>query len=82
MKFLKKFHNWEMKRVNKPENLIGIGIALGVLFGYAIDNVGVGIALGVAIGAGMAANRKKAIEKENDEASQGHSLEPDENQLN
>ena len=41
----------------------GIGIALGVAFGVALDDVGtwtgVGAALGVAIGAGIGASLKK-----------------------
>ncbi len=34
---------------------IGVGIALGIAFGFLIHNVGFGILLGVALGAGIAA---------------------------
>jgi len=37
----------------KTNNRVGIGTALGVAFGVAIDNIGVGIPLGIAIGAGL-----------------------------
>ena len=48
-----------MKR--KPENMIGVEIAIGVAFGVAIGNVGLGIALGVAIGAAMHTKQKNKI---------------------
>ncbi len=79
MNLLKKIHAWDKKQLKKPENLLGISIALGVLFGYGTDNVGVGIALGVAIGASLAAKRKKEIAKENSESSSEQpSPEPEE----
>jgi hypothetical protein len=34
---------------------IGVGIAIGVIFGIALHSVGVGILFGVALGAGIAA---------------------------
>ena len=46
-----------------PENLMGISIAVGVVFGVGIDNVGLGICLGVAIGAGMGSIQKKKKER-------------------
>ena len=46
-----------------PENLMGISIAVGVVFGVGIDNVGLGICLGVAIGAGMVEIQEKRKEK-------------------
>jgi hypothetical protein len=64
MNLFKKIYNWDKKQLDCPENLLGISIALGVVFGYGTGNVGVGIALGVAIGAGLATKRKKAIAKE------------------
>jgi hypothetical protein len=64
MKFLKKLYAWDKKQLENPETLLGVSIALGVVFGYGAGNVGVGIALGVAIGAGLATNRKQAIKKE------------------
>jgi len=45
---------------------IGVGIALGVAFGAAINNVGLGIVLGLAIGsAADAYTIKKLTQKEN-----------------
>ena len=41
------------KESNNRDKMIGIGLALGVAFGAAIDNVGLGICLGLAIGAGL-----------------------------
>ena len=35
--------------MKKPTNLLGAGIAIGVVFGVAISNIGLGIALGLAI---------------------------------
>jgi hypothetical protein len=69
MKFLKKLYAWDKKQLKNPETLLGVSIALGVVFGYGAGNVGVGIALGVAIGAGLATNRKQAIKKEGVEHS-------------
>ena len=37
----------------------GIGIALGVVFGVALDNIGMGIALGVVFGAAFNAAQKR-----------------------
>ena len=39
--------------MKKSTNLLGAGIAIGVVFGVAIRNIGLGIALGLAIGASM-----------------------------
>ena len=39
--------------MKKSTNLLGAGIAIGVVFGVAISNIGLGIALGLAIGASM-----------------------------
>ena len=39
--------------MKKPTNLLGTGIAIGVVFGVAISNIGLGITLGLAIGASM-----------------------------
>ena len=39
--------------MKKPTNLLGAGIAIGVVFGVSISNIGLGIALGLAIGASM-----------------------------
>ena len=44
---------------SKTSRNIGIGIALGVVFGIAMDNVGLGIALGLAIGAGTGLAQSK-----------------------
>lgn len=49
-----------------PENLMGISIAVGVVFGVSQDNVGLGICLGVAIGAGMIEIQKKRKERTED----------------
>ena len=38
--------------MKKPTNLLGAGIAIGVVFGVAISNIGL-VALGLAIGASM-----------------------------
>jgi hypothetical protein len=54
-----KFVAYKMKK--KPENMIGVVIAIGVAFGAAIGNVGLGIALGVAIGASMYYKQKNKI---------------------
>ncbi len=43
--------------------MIGIGLALGVAFGAAIDNVGLGICLGLAIGAGLGSTQNNKTEK-------------------
>lgn len=54
----------EGKETNPLAQYIGIGIALGVAFGAAIDNMGVGIALGIAIGAGIGTTRQKEKDKD------------------
>jgi len=46
------------KKMKRPE-FIAIGLALGVGFGAAMDNIGLGIAIGLAIGAGLAHRAKK-----------------------
>ena len=45
--------------MKKPTNLLGTGIAIGVVFGVAIDNIGLGIALGLTIGASMPYSQTK-----------------------
>jgi hypothetical protein len=51
------------KELNNRDKIIGIGIALGVAFGVAIDNVGLGICLGLAIGAGVASTQNNKTAK-------------------
>ena len=41
--------------------MIGIGLALGVAFGVALDNIGLGIALGVVFGIVMDKRKKEAM---------------------
>ncbi len=41
------------KNVAAPGTFVGLGTALGVVFGVVFDNIGLGIALGVAFGAGL-----------------------------
>lgn len=50
--------------MQKPESLLGVWIAIGVLLGVGMDNVGVGIAIGVAIGVAMYTSAKKKKDKE------------------
>jgi len=45
--------------MKKPTNLLGACIAIGVVFGVAIDNIGLGIALGLTIGASMSYSQTK-----------------------
>ena len=45
--------------MKKPTNLLGAGIAIGVVFGVAISNIGLGIALGLASGASMSYSQTK-----------------------
>ena len=45
--------------MKKPTNLLGAGIAIGVVFGVAISNIGLGIALGLTIGASMSYSQTK-----------------------
>ena len=45
--------------MKKPTNLLGAGIAIGVVFGVAISNIGLGITLGLAIGASMSYSQTK-----------------------
>lgn len=49
------------KKPYKPGTMIGVGIALGVAFGVALDNIGLGIALGVVFGAVMDKRKKEAM---------------------
>jgi hypothetical protein len=51
------------KEFNNRDKMIGIGLALGVVFGAAIDNVGLGIGLGLAIGAGVGSMQNNKTEK-------------------
>lgn len=53
----------------KAGRWVGIGLALGVALGAAMDNVGIGIALGIAIGAAMD-HREAGSTEESDEDSQ------------
>jgi len=39
----------------KDNYYVGVGVALGVAFGAAFDNVGMGLAVGIAIGASWSA---------------------------
>jgi hypothetical protein len=49
----------------KPSgSYIGIGIALGVVFGLALDNLAIGIALGVVLGVGFDESNKRKDEKD------------------
>lgn len=41
------------KNQNKKGSHMGIGLALGVVFGLALNNLGIGIALGVVFGAAV-----------------------------
>ena len=54
---------------NRPSKLIGLGIAIGVPIGLAMDNIGAGIAVGIAIGAACAAKSAKAGKAKNDGAA-------------
>ena len=45
------------KAVNEPGRFIGIGIALGIGIGAALDNMGLGIAIGIALGAAIGSMR-------------------------
>ena len=49
------------KKPYKPGTMIGIGMALGVAFGAALDNIGLGIALGVVFGIVMDKRKKEAM---------------------
>ena len=53
-----KYVPTEEKKTDLLSRFIGIGLALGVAFGAAIDNIGLGIALGIAIGAGLGTKAK------------------------
>ena len=51
-------------KTNDPIELYtGVGVALGLIFGTAFDDVGVGLVLGVAIGAGIGTilNQKNSL---------------------
>ncbi len=43
----------------KDNYYVGVGIALGVAFGAAFDNVGLGLALGIVFGAAYSVTLKK-----------------------
>ena len=45
--------------MRKPTNLLGAGVAIGIVFGMAISNIGLGIALGLAMGASMSYSQTK-----------------------
>jgi len=51
------------KEFNNRDKMIGIGLALGVVFGAAIDNVGLGIGLGLAIGVGVGSMQNNKTKK-------------------
>ncbi len=51
----------KVKKPYKPGTMIGIGLALGVAFGVALDNIGLGIALGVVFGIVMDKRKKEAM---------------------
>ena len=61
----------KQKKNNKPESMVGVGIALGISFGVAIGvalgNVGVGIALGIAFGVAYDAAMAKKNEMPQDD---------------
>lgn len=67
MNRLKKIYNWEKKQLKNPETVLGVWMALGVVFGAGIDNMGAGIAIGVAIGVAMSSRAKKSLEKKHNE---------------
>ena len=46
-------------RAHKNSHYIGLGIALGVVFGAATGHVGLGLALGIVFGAAIAARKAK-----------------------
>jgi len=48
----------------KQGQWIGIGIALGVVFGAVVDNIGLGISLGLVIGVAVDYYTKRKFEKE------------------
>jgi hypothetical protein len=52
---------WKLSMKADPvsRKAIGIGLALGLVFGVAIHNFALGILIGVAIGGGVAANAKR-----------------------
>lgn len=41
------------QKQKKQGSYIGVGIALGVVLGLALNNIGVGIAIGLVLGASM-----------------------------
>jgi hypothetical protein len=43
-----------------PASWLGIGIAMGLIIGLALDNISIGLALGVAIGAAMMAGASRS----------------------
>jgi F0F1-type ATP synthase membrane subunit c/vacuolar-type H+-ATPase subunit K len=47
------------QKAKKKGAWIGLGLALGVAFGAAMDNVGLGIALGICFGAALEAGRSR-----------------------
>ncbi len=52
----------------KKSSYIGVGLALGVVFGLMLDNLGVGIALGVVFGTAFGGfEEEKDSKKENKE---------------
>lgn len=56
---LKKSMTKDNGKKKTTTSKLGIGIALGLIFGIAIDKIGLGIAIGVAIGTGISASREE-----------------------
>lgn len=56
----------EKKPLNQGQG-IAIGLALGLCFGAAMDNIPLGLCIGVALGAAYDANSKKKENKEDKE---------------
>jgi len=46
-------------KVSEKGAWIGIGLALGIVFGAAMDNMGLGIALGLGLGLAIEASRSR-----------------------
>jgi hypothetical protein len=50
------------KDVNETGLFIGIGTALGIVIGSALDNIGLGITIGIALGIVIGAMRSRREE--------------------
>lgn len=56
----------KQKKTNYRVQGIGIGIALGVVFGLSQDNIGLGIALGLCLGIAYGETRERKENAKND----------------